>query len=177
MKRKQGEQITPIQLVNLQNETLNIPSEKIVHLQFRRFSSCPICNLHLQTFVSRKNELDDANIHEVVFFHSSRQLMLPIQKQMPFDIIADPDKRFYQRFGVETSLRSVLSLKAMSKAIQGHRQMKAPITKAENGRLGLPADFLISPAGELLALHYGKHADDQWSVEDLLSLSKEYTLI
>ena len=34
--------------------------------------------------------------------------------------------------------------------------------------LGLPADFLIGPDGTLVAAHYGAHADDQWSVDELL---------
>jgi hypothetical protein len=34
--------------------------------------------------------------------------------------------------------------------------------------LGLPADLLIDPAGRVVALRFGRHADDQWSVDDLL---------
>jgi hypothetical protein len=40
----------------------------------------------------------------------------------------------------------------------------------EGGRYGLPADFLVSPDGIVLAAHYGMHADDQWSVDTVLSL-------
>ena len=39
----------------------------------------------------------------------------------------------------------------------------------EGGILGLPADFLIAPDGKILAAHYGKHAADQWTMEELLS--------
>lgn len=42
--------------------------------------------------------------------------------------------------------------------------------KAENGIAGLPADFLVGPDGTVIAAHYGKHADDHWSVDDLLAL-------
>ena len=34
--------------------------------------------------------------------------------------------------------------------------------------LGLPADFLIGPDGTIHAAHYGRHANDQWSLDDLL---------
>jgi hypothetical protein len=39
-----------------------------------------------------------------------------------------------------------------------------------NGTFGLPADFLVAPDGKLIAVKHGKHADDQWSVDELLSL-------
>jgi hypothetical protein len=34
--------------------------------------------------------------------------------------------------------------------------------------LGLPADFLIAPDGRVRTCKYGAHADDQWSVDELL---------
>jgi hypothetical protein len=37
--------------------------------------------------------------------------------------------------------------------------------------LGLPADFLIAPDERIVAAKYGKHADDQWSVDELLNLA------
>jgi hypothetical protein len=37
--------------------------------------------------------------------------------------------------------------------------------------LGLPADFLIDPAGRVVALRYGRHANDQWSVDELVELA------
>ena len=40
------------------------------------------------------------------------------------------------------------------------------------GRLGLPADFLIAPDGRVMAAKYGEHADDQWSVDEMLALAR-----
>jgi hypothetical protein len=36
--------------------------------------------------------------------------------------------------------------------------------------LGKPADFLIEPNGAIRACKYGVHADDQWSVDEMLHL-------
>jgi hypothetical protein len=36
----------------------------------------------------------------------------------------------------------------------------------------LPGDFLIAPDGRVLASKYGKHADDQWSVDEELALAR-----
>jgi hypothetical protein len=41
---------------------------------------------------------------------------------------------------------------------------------AENGRLGLPADFLVGPDGRVKACKYGVTADDQWSFDELMAL-------
>jgi len=38
------------------------------------------------------------------------------------------------------------------------------------GPIGLPADFLIATDATIVAAHYGKHADDQWSVDEMLAL-------
>ena len=35
------------------------------------------------------------------------------------------------------------------------------------GFLGLPADFL----GRIKAAHYGKHADDQWTLDEMLAFA------
>jgi hypothetical protein len=37
--------------------------------------------------------------------------------------------------------------------------------------LGLPGDFLIAPDGRVIASKYGAHADDQWSVDEILALA------
>lgn len=38
--------------------------------------------------------------------------------------------------------------------------------------LGLPPDFLIDPDGTIVAAHCGRHADDQWSVDQLLDIHR-----
>jgi hypothetical protein len=40
--------------------------------------------------------------------------------------------------------------------------------------LGLPADFLVSSGGQLVASHYGTHASDQWSVDEVLALARKH---
>ena len=172
MKRNVGNQIETLKLVSIKAEQVTIPNNKFVHIQFRRFSGCPVCNFHLQTFIRRKRELDNANIHEVVFFHSSNENLIEYQGQFPFDIIADPTKKFYKQFGVETSIGALLHPKAIWTAIKANLRKGNPKAIAENGVLGLPADFLVAPNGKIIALHYGKHADDQWSMEELLDKVK-----
>jgi hypothetical protein len=145
----------------------------LTHLQFRRFAGCPICNLHLRSIVARHDEIVAAGIREVVVFHSPAAELR--QYGLPFDVIADPGKVLYREFGVESSRRSLLHWRTWGAIVRGTLRdlvpvlaRRSPAPKADGGRLGLPADFLIDSSGRVVALKRGTHAYDQWSVDELL---------
>ncbi|MEU2055258.1 peroxiredoxin-like family protein [Streptomyces bungoensis] len=153
---------------------------RLTHLQFRRFAGCPICNLHLRSVVQRHAEITRAGIQEVVVFHSPAAELREYATDLPFAVIADPVKRLYAEFGVESSPRSLLHPRAWAPiaravlrstwAILRGRE-RPPSRRQPGGRLGLPADFLIAPDGRVLAAKYGEHAYDQWPVDELLALA------
>jgi len=147
------------------------PAARLVHLQFRRFAGCPVCNFHLRTLSLRSAEIAAQGIHEVVFFHSGREEMLRYQAELPFDCVADPTKAFYRRFGVETSLLAPLHPAVLWAGMRNVLATHRFYTRAENGILGLPADFLVGADGGLLACHYGTHAADNWDADTLLRLA------
>ena len=45
------------------------------------------------------------------------------------------------------------------------------------GPTGLPAEFLIAADGLIKAVKYGRHAYDQWSVEEVLELAKQSAFV
>ncbi|MGH9009228.1 MAG: peroxiredoxin-like family protein [Acidimicrobiia bacterium] len=147
---------------------------RLLHLQFRRFAGCPFCNLHLQSIARRSDDIVAAGIAEVVVFHSSAASLLAHQEvELPFPIIPDPDKRLYRRFGVESSPLAVLHPRAWPAEIRGLRAKRRRFSlDLHGGPFGLPADFLIAPDGTVLARHYGSHAYDQWSADELLALAR-----
>lgn len=171
-----GESFPPLTTANIHGKPVAVPASdgRLTHLQFRRFAGCPVCNLHLQSFVARSDEVAGAGIHEVVVFHSSDAELLPYQGRFPFEVIGDPNHVFYKRYGVEKSLMAVLDPRAWGASIKGNLRRDKPALKGmpNGGLLGLPADFLIAPDGTIKAAHYGKHADDQWSVDELLALAR-----
>jgi hypothetical protein len=149
-----------------------------VHLQFRRFAGCPICNLHLRSFARRSGEIASAGIREIVVFHSSADQLRKYESDLPFTLIGDPGKRLYRQFGVGSAPRALFSShlwpvmprvlwNALRTAL-GPDHRLAPVTPA-GGLVGLPADFLIARDGTVIAAKYGQHAYDQWSVDDLLA--------
>ncbi|WP_398495276.1 peroxiredoxin-like family protein [Variovorax sp.] len=151
-------------------QSVRIPSDgtPYLHLQFRRFAGCPVCNFHLRTMSLRQPEIAAAGVRQIVFFHSSPEEMLEYQAQLPFDCIADPTKRYYRAYGVETSWRAVLHPGVFWSGLRWVLSTGRFYRKAENGILGLPADFLIDARGRVVACKYGQHADDHWEVDDLL---------
>jgi len=173
-KIKPGDIVPTMTLLNIHGVDVTIPrpQSKYVHLQFRRFAGCPICNLHLQSFVQRNSEIESEGVHEVVVFHSPKESLLPFQGKFPFDVIADPEKTLYKQFGVGTSIFAILDLRAWPAIVNGNAVQDKPTGKPEGGPLGLPADFLIGADGKVVADHYGRYAYDQWSVDELLTLVK-----
>jgi peroxiredoxin len=168
------------ELTDVQGRPVALPQDGVlVHLQFRRFAGCPICNLHLRSFVQRHAELEAAGIREVVVFHS------PVEElqgyDLPFAVIPDPTKALYREFGVETSRRALLDPAVWPHIVRAilrstwmilRRKERGPSNSPAGGRLGLPADFLIAPDGAILASKHGEHAYDQWSVDEVLSKGK-----
>lgn len=163
----------------------------LVHLQFRRFAGCPVCHLHLRSFVRRRPELEAARVCEVVLFHSTADELRPHAADFPFALVADPDKRLYARFGVTASPRALLDprawlpiLRAVALTVGGllAGTVRAPGLNPRGGRLGLPADFLIAPDGSgngpmdgrVIACKYGAHVDDHWSVDDVLAQARAW---
>jgi len=168
------------ELVTIHGDQVRIPEPQwFVHLQFRRYAGCPVCNLHLRSIARRHEEILAAGIREVVVFHSSADTMLVFQDELPFAAIADPEKKLYAEFGVEKMSPRVALMAALSPRswlAAGRALRRAPSLRGAAGKgeehLGLPADFLIGPGGWVLAANYGKYVDDHWSVDELLDLTK-----
>jgi peroxiredoxin len=162
------------QLITIHGEAVQIPgADRLVHLQFRRYAGCPICNLHLRSITQRHEEIVAAGIREVVVFHSSAETMLEFQEELPFAAIADPHRKLYAEFGVESSLKAVLNPRALLAGFRARSVVHSVRGAMGIGEehFGLPADFLIAPDGLVLATSYGKYANDQWSVDELLDLA------
>ena len=182
-RKKQGSLINDLHLRSIRSAPIQIPDpSRLVHLQFRRFAGCPVCDMHLHSMARRHSEIVASSIQEVVVFHSTVEALLPFCQGLPFEVIADPDKRLYAQFGVESALRALLSppvwgpiargvLRSLGNTLIRHAPL--PPLNPAGGRLGLPADFLIAPGGVVIACKYGSHAYDQWSVDEVLKIAAQ----
>jgi peroxiredoxin len=176
-----GATIPAVSFTSIAGETIAFPQAgaNLVHIQFRRFAGCPVCNLHLRSFVRRRDDVAAAGIRELVLFHSSPDVLRTHTADLPFAVVADPDRRLYRAFGVESAPRALLDprvwatiVRAVAIALPKIVAGRLPPPDPTGGRLGLPADFLVAPDGRIRACSYGVHADDQWSVDELLALAR-----
>lgn len=174
MKLEVGQRAPTALLETIQGRPVPLPDpgSPWVHLQFRRFAGCPVCNFHLMGLARRHDDLQAAGVRQVVVFHSAREEMLNYQAPLPFDCIADPQKRLYRQYGVETSLRALLHPSVFWSGMRWVLATRRFYRRAENGIQGLPADFLIDARGQIIAVHYGRHADDQWDADEVLRLAR-----
>ena len=172
MKLKIGDNCPNIVINTIKGKELAVPNtnSNFLHLQFRRFAGCPVCNFHLHNLAKRNQDIRAAGISEIIFFHSSKEEMLKYQDHIPFDCVADPKKQFYKMFGVETSKRSILHPSVLLNGTLNVLRTRKLYNKAENGIFGLPADFMIDSNGKIIRAHYASHAGDNWSYEDLIEI-------
>jgi peroxiredoxin len=168
-----GDTFIARELATLAGGTVRIPDpRKLVHLQMRRYAGCPICSLHLRSFVRRKDDLDRVGVREVVVFHSSAEALRKVHAALPFDVVPDPGRQLYAALGVTTSPLALFHPRGLRAALRAalSQASAAPSAGVADGPFGLPADFLVAPHGRIIAAKYGVHADDQWSLDELLAL-------
>jgi len=139
----------------------------VLHLHFSRFADCPICNVHIGDLRRHTPEFRAAGIRPVAIFHSPADHVHKYRADMPFELIADPDREIYHRFRVGSSRRALLHPRAIRRLIAEARAGNRA-QEAHGGIHGVPADFLIGPDGRLQLVHYGRHADDVVPVQRIL---------
>jgi peroxiredoxin len=167
-----GSRIPTRSLTTISGGAVEIPDpEHTVHLQFRRFAGCPVCSTHLREFTIRHTDLINAGVREVVVFHSTAEELRRYRADLPFDVVADPERVLYNEFGVTRGLGSVLHPRTALAGLRG-LAAGAPLSAAlnrEEDHLGRPADFLIAPDATVLRAQLGRHAADGWSVDEVLA--------
>lgn len=102
-----GDKLPFTYLTTITNERVNlIKTPGLVHIQFRRFSGCPICNLHLRQFSRKLDDLTQLGVEELVIFHSTATVIQENQVQdwtKQFKFIADPTRSLYISVGADLS--------------------------------------------------------------------------
>jgi peroxiredoxin len=165
------------ELQTIASGRVRIPdATRLVHLQLRRYAGCPICSLHLRSFARRYHEVVAAGVLEVVVFHSSFEDLSKVHIDQPVAVVPDPERRLYDELGVGTSVLAMTNPSVWLAAARAVTSGAArhSTTGAADGSFGLPGDFLIDNDGRIVACYRGLHADDQWSVDELLRIVALY---
>ena len=137
-------------------------------LKFYRFATCPVCNLHMHRFIQEHDQVSNAGLTTVVFYHSPADKLAEAQDYAtPFDLVADPEKTIFRAYGVERGLRGMVSGTVMREYMKALRAGFSPgLLTSDGGITGNPADFIIDASGRVVFAHYGKHYADSLESSD-----------
>ncbi|MFY8000411.1 MAG: redoxin domain-containing protein [Candidatus Kapaibacteriota bacterium] len=145
-------------------------------LSFFRSAGCPVCNTRVAQLMGNVPRWQERGLIVVAVYESSRENLLGYvqdateRRRFPFTIIADPERRFYETFGVESSFSkmmggfmkgSVISMAKNGSSFEG--AFAKPKQDGSMTRIG--ADFLIDERGFVHTAHYGSHLGDHLPVE------------
>ena len=149
----------------------------LIHIQMRRFSGCPLCNVHLVLLAERMTEIAAKGIIEVVVFRTSDVIIKENQGSVEWakdlNFFGDEEGKLYKLFGIENKgMMGYMNLKAIKLGLSGMKYVKG-YRKFGKKVYNCPMDILVdSSTGTIVALKYGTTVYDQWSVDELLSLVK-----
>lgn len=139
---------------------------KKVWLTFYRYSTCPLCNLHIAEVARRYPALRDAGVEVLAVFDSRVPDFYNPGKveNPPFSMISDSNGDLYRLYETRKSLFGVLRPSVLIRLI------KAVFSGFPQGAvLGefsqLPSSFLIDPNGMIREVRHGRTAVDfpPWS--------------
>jgi len=154
---------------------LNDCVDKKLMLSFYRYASCPLCNLRVAGLIHYYPSFHKKGLNLVAFFESpSESILEHVTKQdIPFPIVADPERKTYELYGIETSLggyiKGILRFKAFYQAARkGFRG-----GKAEGIKTLLPADFLLSPGLIIKRAYYGRDIGDHLPIKEIEQFLEE----
>lgn len=176
-----GESVPDFTVTNLKGETLSpaVLAGAPCLLAFHRYARCAICNDRISEFRRTIPELTATTGLRVLFFcHSDRdRLQREFGKtSLPFDVVADPERRVYAKFGVTKSLTRTLRPKSIRSGVRARRAMpndgrgpglERPLTM-------IPAEFFVDTTGTIAATHYGEFLGDVWSSETIVRFAKAH---
>ena len=152
---------------------------KKVFIAFFRHAGCPFCNLRVHFLQKKYEELKAKNLEMIFFFESKERLLLSsmFHKEVsPIPLISDPEKIWYQTYGVESSatksaashLTSFIqtAVKAKMKGLPMHMMAEGESINT------IPAEFLLDEDLIIRKIHYAKGLNDRMSVEHIYKFAE-----
>lgn len=154
------------------------PGHSATLISFFRYAECALCNLRIAEILRHKTQLDREGIRFIAVFESPAESLrahVADRHQLPFSIIADPERELYDLYQVKPSwwkLWRSLRWKSIIKVMAAWRLGFQPGGKVEGAFHQIPADFLIDPAGNIRMTHYGSHVVDHLPLTALWGLAR-----
>lgn len=166
----------PFKLKDIYGRTIDLNDyrEKKVMIGFFRHAGCPFCNIRVHALTKVHPELKSKGLEMIFFFESKEKVLLRSsfhQGVSPIPLISDPEKTWYDAYGLESSgLKSAVShitsfvqtaFKASSLGVPIHLMADGESIKT------MPAEFLIDKGLIVKEVHYSERLNDRMSVDKI----------
>lgn len=165
MRLQSGEPAKPFTVTDIFGKPIGLQdyAGRKLMLSFYRYASCPLCNLRVHQLSLRCEEFKAKGLSLLAFFQSPETSIRQYvgRQDAPFPIVADPERRIYRLYAVESSWVGFFTAGVtrlphlLQAAAKGFRPGKM------EGRIALvPADFLIGPDLTIETAYYGQDIGD-----------------
>ncbi len=140
-------------------------------LVFLRHFGCIFCREHAAQLASAKAEFEKRGV-QIVFVgmgNPEEAREFRADRDLPFEILADPDRVAYRAFGLPEGRISQLAGPAVVGASVRAMKHGASVGKAVGNRRQLPGTYIIDQDGRFLFSKPAAHAGDVAEIETLLA--------
>ncbi|MDQ3393418.1 MAG: redoxin domain-containing protein [Bacteroidota bacterium] len=153
---------------------------KRVFIAFFRHAGCPFCNLRVHFLQKKYEELKAMNLEMIFFFESNEKVLLSsyFHKEIsPIALIADPEKIWYQTYGIESS--AAKSAKShLTSFIQTTVQAKLKglpvhMMAGNESITTIPAEFLLDENQIIRKIHYSNGLNDRISIDYIYNFAEQ----
>jgi peroxiredoxin Q/BCP len=148
--------------------------DKKVFIGFFRHAGCPFCNLRVHALTKIHQDLKAKGLEMIFFFESKGPVLLRSvfhQEVSPIPLIADPEKKWYDAYGLESSgYKSAIShlttfvqtaFKASAAGVPMHMMADGESIKT------MPAEFLIDKGLVVKEVHYSERLTDRMNLDKI----------
>lgn len=174
MKLKANDEAKAFKHDNIFGGTVSLEEfrDRKLLLSFYRYAACPLCNLRIHDLSGRANEWKGRGLDMIAIFESPVKSVMQYisgRHEIPYTIIADPERELYKLYGVEGSWAG-FAKSMVTRAGDGMRSILGKgflPGKMEGDVAMLPADFLIGPDLIIKEAYYGTDIGDHIDIDKI----------
>jgi peroxiredoxin len=153
--------------------------DKKVFIGFFRHAGCPFCNIRVHTLSKMHAELAGKGMEMVFFFESKEKVLLNSifhREVSPIPLIADPEKKWYDAYGLENSeIKSAAShISSFVQTAFKARSLGVPMHLMADGESisTMPAEFLIDKGLIIKEVHYSESLKDRMHTDRIRAFAE-----
>ena len=153
---------------------------KKVFLGFFRHAGCPFCNLRVHTLTKAHEDLKAKGLEMIFFFESKASVLLRStfhQEVSPIPLISDPEKIWYDAYGLENSgLKSAIGhVTSFARTAIWAKLKGLPMHMMADGESisTMPAEFLMDEQLVIRKLYYSQKLTDRFALEEIYAFAEQ----